>query len=90
MPCSDSGRDCRIEVLGSIAGAAKSEFEMAAVAKIEAEEPHAEATATVDGNQVRQAATSVRVVMEICLMCHENVPKGQPIGAITCGFPLKQ
>lgn len=45
-----------------------------------------------DGKQVLQAVTSVRVVMEKCLMCHpnyENVPKGQPIGAITYEFPLK-
>jgi Protein of unknown function (DUF3365) len=72
---------------------AKSDFEKAAVEKIKAGESYVEATATVDGKQVLQAATSVPVVMEKCVMCHPNyekVPKGQSIGAITYEFPLKK
>lgn len=71
---------------------AKSEFEKAAVKKIKAGESYVEAVTTVDGKPMLQAATSVPVVMEKCVMCHpnyESVAKGQPIGAITYEFPLE-
>ncbi len=72
---------------------AKSDFEKAAVKKIKAGESYVEETATIDGKLVLQAATSVPVVMEKCVMCHPNyeqVPQGQSIGAITYEFPLKK
>jgi len=70
---------------------AKSDFEKSAVKKIKAGESYVESIATVDGKQVLQAATSVPVVMEKCVMCHpnyENIPEGQSIGAITYEFPV--
>lgn len=72
---------------------AKSDFEKSAVRKIKGGEAYVEAVAMVDGKQVLQAATSVPVVMEKCVMCHpnyESVPKGQSIGAITYEFPLEK
>ena len=72
---------------------AKSDFEKNAVKKIKGGEAYVDAVATVDGKQVLQAATSVPVVMEKCVMCHPNyetVPKGQAIGAITYEFPLEK
>jgi hypothetical protein len=71
---------------------AKSDFEKAAVKKIKAGETYVEAVTVVDGKPMLQAATSVPVVMEKCVLCHpnyESVAKGAAIGAITYEFPIE-
>ncbi len=45
-----------------------------------------------DGKRYLQYATPVPVVMEKCIMCHENyrdIPKGRPIGALSYTIPIE-
>ena len=65
---------------------AKSEFEKSAVAQLVAGKDYVDKTVFRDGKPILQAATPIPVVMEKCVMCHDNykdVPAGKAIGALT-------
>jgi len=65
---------------------AKSEFEKSAVKQLVAGKDYVDKTIFRDGKPVLQAATSIPVVMDKCVMCHDNyadLPKGKAIGALT-------
>jgi len=60
-------------------------FEKRAVAKLLAGESFGDEIEQDGDRRYLRAATAIPVVMEKCIMCHENyrdVPKGQAIGAI--------
>lgn len=66
-------------------------FEQAAIAKLKAGETYWEAVTERDGKRYLQAATAIPVVLQKCVMCHENyskVGKDQPIGALAYVVPL--
>lgn len=65
---------------------AKSEFEKKAIAQLVAGKDYVDQPIFRDGKPILQAATSIPVVMDKCVMCHENyanLPKGRAIGALT-------
>jgi hypothetical protein len=65
---------------------AKSEFEKSAVKQLVAGKDYVDKTIFRDGKPILQAATIIPVVMDKCVMCHDNyadVPKGKAIGALT-------
>jgi hypothetical protein len=68
----------------------KEGFEKRAIKEILAGKPSYDEVVTEDGKRYLLAATIVPVVMDKCIMCHENyreVPKGKAIGAI--GYKLE-
>jgi hypothetical protein len=65
---------------------AKSDFEKSAVAQIIAGKSYVDEAIFRDGKPILRAATHIPVVMDKCVMCHDNyadVPKGKAIGALT-------
>lgn len=65
---------------------AKSDFEKSAVKQLVAGKDYVEQAVFRDGKPILQAATSIPVVMDKCVMCHDNyadLPKGKAIGALT-------
>ncbi|HBJ35596.1 MAG TPA: hypothetical protein DDZ51_12780 [Planctomycetaceae bacterium] len=65
---------------------AKSDFEKSAVAQLVAGKDYVDQPVFRDGKPILQAATSIPVVMDKCVMCHDNyanLPKGKAIGALT-------
>ena len=70
---------------------AKTEFEKRAVKELVAGQSSVDNVITRDGKRFLQAATAVPVVMEKCIMCHENyrdIPKGRAIGAVSYEVPI--
>jgi len=66
-------------------------FEKRAVAKLLAGQPSYDEIEQDGSRRYLRAATAIPVVMEKCIMCHENyrdVPKGQAIGAIGYRVPI--
>lgn len=71
---------------------AKDEFEKTAVAKLKAGESYFDEVVKKDGKRYLRAATPIPVVMEKCIMCHENyrqAKKGEPIGALSYTLPIE-
>lgn len=71
---------------------AKDEFEKSAIASLKKGENWVEKVEERDGKRYLRVATPIPVVLEKCIMCHENyrnVPKGQPIGALGYTVPIK-
>ncbi len=67
-------------------------FEQAAVKALLGGAKTYEKVIKKDGKRYLQYATPVPVVMDKCIMCHENyrdVPKGQPIGALSYTIPIE-
>jgi hypothetical protein len=65
---------------------AKSDFEKSAITQIAAGKDYVDKTVFRDGKPILQAATIIPVVMDKCVMCHDNyanLPKGKAIGALT-------
>ena len=65
---------------------AKSDFEKAAIKQLREGKPYVDQVVKRDGKSILQAATAIPVVMDKCVMCHENyanLPAGQAIGALT-------
>jgi hypothetical protein len=65
---------------------AKSDFEKSAVAQLVAGKDYVDEAVFRDGKPILRAATTIPVVMDKCVMCHDNyadVPKGKAIGALT-------
>ncbi len=64
----------------------KDAFEKSAVKALKGGKEWHEEVITRDGKQLLRAATPLPVVMERCILCHDHykdVPKGQPIGALS-------
>lgn len=73
------------------ANAAKEGFEKRAIEKILAGQASYDEVTTEDGKKFLLAATAIPVVMEKCLLCHENyknVPAGKAIGALGYKLPI--
>jgi hypothetical protein len=71
---------------------AKDEFEKAAVKQLKAGKTWHEEIIKKDGKRYLRAATPVPVVLEKCIMCHENyrgLKKTEPIGALAYPIPIK-
>lgn len=72
--------------------AAKDDFEKAAVKQLKGGESWYEEVIEKDGKRYLRAATPVPVVLEKCVMCHDNYKdfkKNEPIGAISYTIPIK-
>ncbi|MCA9124426.1 MAG: DUF3365 domain-containing protein [Planctomycetaceae bacterium] len=70
----------------------KDEFEKAAVNQLKAGESWHEEVIKKDGKRFLRAATPIPVVLDKCVMCHENykaAKKGEPIGALSYTIPIK-
>ena len=71
---------------------AQSDFEKSAVAQLVAGKDYVDQAIVRDGKPILQAATAIPVVMEKCIMCHDNyadVPAGKAIGALTYEIPIE-
>lgn len=69
----------------------KKGFEQRAVNEILKGKPSYDEVETEDGKRFLYAATAIPVVMDKCIMCHENyrdVPKGKAIGALSYRVPI--
>jgi len=69
---------------------ANDKFERTAAEKLKSGESYYEEVQTRDGKRVLRAATPIPVVLEKCIMCHENyrgVEEGKPIGML--GYTVK-
>jgi len=68
-------------------------FEKKAIAELLAGKPSYDRVVTEDGKRYLLMATAVPVVMQKCIMCHENyrdVEKGKAIGAISYKVPIQE
>lgn len=71
--------------------APKEGFEQRAVTKLLAGQPAYDEVVTEDGKQYLLAATAIPVVMDKCVLCHENykgLPAGKAIGALGYKVPI--
>ncbi len=71
--------------------APKEGFEKRAVAKLLAGQPAYDEVVTEEGKQYLLAATALPVVMDKCILCHENyrgLPAGKAIGALGYKVPI--
>ncbi len=71
---------------------AKDDFEKAAIKQLKAGESWHEEVVEKDGKRYLRAATPIPVVLEKCVMCHDNYKdfkKNEPIGAISYTIPIK-
>ena len=71
---------------------AKDDFEKAAVKQLKSGESWHEEVTEKDGKRYLRAATPIPVVLEKCIMCHENykkAKKNEPIGALSYTIPIK-
>lgn len=70
---------------------ARDDFEREAIAQLKEGESFIDTVETQDGKRMFRAVTPIPVVLEKCIMCHENyrdVPEGQPIGVLSYTLPL--
>lgn len=70
----------------------RDDFEKQAVEKLKQGDSFVEKVVHKDGKRYLRAATPIPLVMEKCVMCHshyEDVPKGQPIGALGYTVPIE-
>ncbi len=66
-------------------------FEKRAVAKLLAGQPAYDEVVTEEGKRYLLAATAIPVVMDKCILCHENyrgLPAGKAIGALGYKVPI--
>jgi hypothetical protein len=71
---------------------AESDFEKKAVKEINAGKEYVDEVFEKDGQHYLRAATAIPVVMDKCVMCHDNyegLPKGQAIGSLTYVLPIE-
>lgn len=69
----------------------KAGFEKKAIGELLKGKPVYEEVVTEDGKRFLKSATAIPVVMDKCIICHENyrnVPKGQAIGALGYKVPI--
>lgn len=70
---------------------AKPGFEKRAIAELLKGKPAYEEIESSDGKRYLKAATAIPVVMDKCIMCHENyrgLPQGRAIGALSYQIPI--
>jgi hypothetical protein len=70
---------------------ASDAFEQNALAQLKNGETFVDTVVERDGKRYLRAATPIPVVLEKCIMCHENyrdVPEGQPIGFLAYTVPM--
>lgn len=70
---------------------AEDDFEKNAIKELVAGRPWVEAVETRKGVRHLRVATAIPVVMEKCIMCHDNyanLPKGKAIGALSYTIPV--
>lgn len=73
--------------------AAKTDFEKRAIRELLDGKPSVDQVVTKDGKRFLLAATAIPVVMDKCILCHENyrdVPSGRAIGAIGYKVPIQE
>ncbi len=71
---------------------ASDDFEEAAVKQLKDGKDYYEQVVQKDGKSYLRAATAVPVVMDKCIMCHENyrkAKKGEAVGAISYTVPIE-
>ena len=71
---------------------AKDDFEKSAIKKLKAGESYVDEVVEKDGKRYLRAATPIPVVLEKCIMCHENykqAKKGEPIGSLSYTVPIE-
>lgn len=71
--------------------APKAGFETDAIAELLKGKPSFDKVVTEDNRRYLYAATAIPVVMDKCVMCHDNykdLPKGQAIGAVSYRVPV--
>jgi hypothetical protein len=71
---------------------AKDPFDIAAIKSLKAGETFIDQVIRRDGKRYLRAATPIPVVMEKCIMCHENyrnAKQGEPIGILSYTVPIK-
>lgn len=66
----------------------KDEFEKKAIQEVLAGKAYYEEIATIDGKEYLRAATVVPMVMDKCVMCHENYRGKKVVGALGYTLPL--
>ena len=74
------------------ANVAKTDFEKRAIKELVAGKAYVDEVFEKDGKRYLRAATAIPVVMEKCVMCHENyakVPSGKAIGALGYVVPVE-
>lgn len=70
----------------------KAGFEKEAIKQILSGKPAYDEVVTENGRRYLLAATAIPVVMDKCVLCHENyknVPKGKAIGALGYRMPIQ-
>ena len=70
----------------------QDEFEKTAVKQLKAGKSWHEEVVEKDGKRYLRAATPIPVVLEKCVMCHDNykdVKRNEPIGAISYTIAIK-
>jgi hypothetical protein len=73
------------------ANVAKDNFDKEGVKQLKAGKDYYEQVIQKDGKPHLRAITPVPVVMDKCILCHENyraAKKGEPVGALTYTIPL--
>ncbi len=71
---------------------AGDDFERDAIAQLKDGESFVDTVVVRDGNRYLRAVTPIPVVLEKCIMCHENyrdVAEGQPIGVLSYTVPIE-
>jgi hypothetical protein len=74
------------------ANVARDDFDKEGVKQLKAGKDYYEQLIEKEGKPYLRAITPVPVVMEKCIMCHENythVKKGAPVGALTYTVPIE-
>src|SRR5262249_41971685 len=64
-------------------------FERKAIEQVLAGKPYYEEVVTKDGKQYLRAATVVPMVMDKCIMCHDNYKGKKVVGALGYTLPLE-
>lgn len=70
---------------------AKDEFEKEGIQQMKHGKPYFEKVESEGGKSYLRAMTAVPVVLQQCILCHENyksAKKGEAIGALTYKFPI--
>jgi len=76
----------------SSANIAKDDFDREGIKQLKAGKGYYEQLIQKEGKPYLRAITPVPVVMERCILCHENykgVKKGEPVGALTYTVPVE-
>jgi hypothetical protein len=74
------------------ANVARDDFEKEGIKQLKAGKAYYDQVIQQDGKTYLRAMTTIPVVMDKCVMCHDNykaVPKGAPIGALTYKVPVE-